>query len=341
MSTGRVRRGFTLIELLVVIAIIAILIALLLPAVQQAREAARRTQCRNSLKQIGLALHNYHDTALSFPMGFIDTQTVTTAVQDGGWAWQSMILAQIDQAPLYNLIDFRYHPFGPGMDPAGNNKRACSTPLEVFKCGSDDEKPPTRPLNANNNGTDALATSSYMGCFGAFDGSPCDISVPPRVTTPKSNNGLFVVNETRQIRDITDGTSNVIAVGEVAWNDLIMIGTANHGSDRNFMYGNVGNMGGAQCDGTGANTAGAHNHLRGTRKKMNGPLIGGGLHLAFHSSHTGGAHFLLGDGSVRFISENIDHSGTNVGGMLQNLNGAYGTYQRLGAINDGQVVGEF
>src|SRR3954463_8669310 len=104
----RGRFGFTLIELLVVIAIIAILIALLLPAVQQAREAARRTQCKNNLKQIGLALHNYHDVFGCIPPGYIDIGTPNSpTVYDGGWSWASMILPQIDQAPLFNSFDFK------------------------------------------------------------------------------------------------------------------------------------------------------------------------------------------------------------------------------------------
>src|SRR5471032_224525 len=95
-------RGFTLIELLVVIAIIAVLIALLLPAVHQAREAARRTQCKNNLKQMGLALHNYHDiTSTTFPPGYINT---TQAGNLSGWGWQTMLLPQIDQAALFNLF---------------------------------------------------------------------------------------------------------------------------------------------------------------------------------------------------------------------------------------------
>src|SRR5690242_14988078 len=98
--------GFTLIELLVVIAIIAILIALLLPAVQQAREAARRTQCKNNLKQLGLAMHNYLDVARQFPMGYGAQFTGTAAtVQDGNWAWGSFLLPYIDQAPLYSKLN--------------------------------------------------------------------------------------------------------------------------------------------------------------------------------------------------------------------------------------------
>src|SRR5688500_4365529 len=106
------RRGFTLIELLVVIAIIAVLIALLLPAVQQAREAARRTQCRNNLKQIGLALHNYHDVHNTFPMGYCAGMTYVDGASDTspGWSWATYILPQLDQGPLYNQFNWSAAP---------------------------------------------------------------------------------------------------------------------------------------------------------------------------------------------------------------------------------------
>jgi prepilin-type N-terminal cleavage/methylation domain-containing protein len=132
---ARRHRGFTLIELLVVIAIIAILIALLLPAVQQAREAARQSQCKNNLKQIGLALHNYHDVFNMFPASYLvdynhperDEETL-----DGpsGWAWGTMLLPYLDQAPLYNAFEIHLPAWHP------NNAVAVQTPLEVFLCPS-------------------------------------------------------------------------------------------------------------------------------------------------------------------------------------------------------------
>ncbi len=336
------RSGFTLIELLVVIAIIAILIALLLPAVQQAREAARRTQCRNNLKQIGLALHNYESAHRVFPIGFLDVLSTNAAARDGGWSWDAYLLPYIDQAPLYNTFNFNYHPFGSGADPAGNNVRGVATPLSAFKCPSD-LKPDTRPINQNNaqgNGTSALATTSYAGSMGAFDGDPCDNS-GVFVQVPRRNNGLLVVNQTRRIAEVTDGTSNVIAVGEVSWQPQITVGSTNYGSERNFQFGNITTAGGPNCNQVGPAANGPFNHLRSTRQKLNGPLIGGNVHRAFHSLHTGGGHFLLTDGSVRFISENIDHTNTNIGANDANLNGPYGNYQRLAGIGDGQVLGEF
>lgn len=334
--------GFTLIELLVVIAIIAILIALLLPAVQQAREAARRTQCKNNLKQIGLALHNYESTYRVFPIGFLDVLSTNTAAKDGGWAWDAYVLPYIDQAPLYNSFNFNYHPFGSGADPAGNNFRGVATPLAAFKCPSD-IKPNTRPINENNaqgNGTSALATTSYAGSMGSFDGDPCDNSAT-FVTVPVRNNGLFIVNMPHRIADATDGTSNAIAVGEIYWQPQITVGTTNYGSERNFQFGNITTAGGPNCNQVGPATNGPFNHLRSTRKKLNGPLIGGDVHRAFHSLHVGGAQFVLADGSVRFVSENIEHTATDWKASPDNTNGPYGTWQRLSAIGDGQPLGEF
>jgi prepilin-type N-terminal cleavage/methylation domain-containing protein/prepilin-type processing-associated H-X9-DG protein len=345
MADLKLRRGFTLIELLVVIAIIAILIALLLPAVQQAREAARRTQCKNNLKQIGLGLHNYESTHGTFPLGYIDLVPGSPAALDGGWAWDAFVLPFIDQAPLYNTLNFARHPYGDtanGMSTP-ENVRAMSVVQPAFKCPSD-TGPSTRADNAGSapNGLANHALSNYMACIGAFDGDVCNDAAFP-VTTTRRNNGLFNPNNVRRIRDVTDGTSNAIAVGEVMY---IPNGTepgGNYGSDRQYMYGNVTTGGGPNCNQIGVNNNGGFNHMRSTRKKLNAPLLNvSNLNRAYHSRHVGGAQFALCDGSVRFISENIDHTNTNatVAGV-DHINGPYGTYQRLGAINDGQVVGEF
>jgi prepilin-type N-terminal cleavage/methylation domain-containing protein len=333
------RRGFTLIELLVVIAIIAVLIALLLPAVQQAREAARRTQCRNNLKQIGLALHNYADTNRVFPMAFSDS-VWGNAETVGGWAWSAAILPYIDQGNLFSKFDFGSTPYSIAI-----NQVLIATPLTAFSCPSD-IKPSVAPNNPGNaaggKGTNAIATSSYMASAGPFEGTPYVASGSVPVSEIR-NIGLFQVNGSRSFRDITDGTSNVIAVGEVRW---IPFGTdaanANYGSDRQFIYGNVTTGGGPKCDNNGPGNNGLHLHVRWTRQKMNGPILGSAnLERSFHSIHVGGAHFLMSDGAVRFISENINHTATNFVASPSNLGGPYGTWQQLAAINDGQVVGDF
>ncbi|QDT55261.1 Type II secretion system protein G precursor [Caulifigura coniformis] len=342
MAVLKARRGFTLIELLVVIAIIAILIALLLPAVQQAREAARRTQCKNNLKQIGLALHNYESTYGCFPLGYIDIVPGGAANLDGGWAWDAFLLPYIDQAPLYNTLDFNQHPYGSVSTPA--NRQAMTVIQPGFRCPSDNG-PSTRNDNSGNaqgNGVANHALSNYMGCLGAFDGDVCVTSTTP-VSSPARNNGLLTPNRCQRIRDVIDGTSNTIAIAEAMYiANQVDVNGDNIGSERQYQYGNITTAGGPNCDQIGYNSNGGFNHLRSTRKKINGPYLqAASLHRAFHSRHVGGAQFALCDGSVRFISENVDHSGTSIGNNQQFLNGPYGTYQRLGAIADGQPVGEF
>ncbi|MDB5385066.1 MAG: prepilin-type cleavage/methylation protein [Planctomycetaceae bacterium] len=333
------RRGFTLIELLVVIAIIAVLIALLLPAVQQAREAARRSQCRNNLKQIGLALHNYHDTCQVFPMGLSDSVWGNTEITGDGWAWGAAILPYLDQGPLFSQFNFNTNPYIVG------NQALIATPLSVFSCPSD-IKPPVTGNNAGSagagKGAAAVATSSYMASAGPFDGAPCVQSGTAAV--PEARNiGLFQVNTSLSFRHVTDGTSNVFAVGECRWipNSTDSTGAA-YGSDRQFVYGHVTTGGGPKCDNNGVNNNGFHLHARYTRQKLNGPFLNAAnLERSFHSTHTGGAHFLMGDGAVRFVSDTIDHSGTNYLASPSNLGGPFGTYQRLAGINDGQVVSDF
>lgn len=345
-------RGFTLIELLVVIAIIAILIALLLPAVSQAREAARRTQCKNNLKQIGLALHNYHDIYQVFPMGLSDSVMGNSEITGDGWAWGTGLLPFLDQGPLYNQFNFNTNPYRCvtcGASLTGN-QALIATPQAAFRCPSDSGMPAATISNnpgsaAAGKGTNAIALSSYMGCGGPFDGSPCVASTSnATVPVPEPRNiGLFQVNTSVGIRDVTDGTSNVLAVGEVRY---IPVGTDStntaYGSTRQFIYGNVTTGGGPLCSNNGYNNNGFHLHNRWTREKINVPLLAAlNPDRSFHSMHVGGAQFLLVDGSVRFISDSINHTNTNYVASPSNLNGPYGTYQRLGGINDGQTVSDF
>lgn len=342
LMTGRPLRscrGFTLIELLVVIAIIAVLIALLLPAVQQAREAARRSQCRNNLKQIGLALHNYHDSFNRFPMGYIDVSTTNNGtVMDGGWSWASMILPYLDQGPLYNQFNFNYLPHGEGSSfpQVVNNSRLCATPQSVFSCPTDLKPPTMEQHDPGQRGyISAMATTSYAGVHGPFAEAPCTASAGTlNFTRPQSMLGMFSVNTCRSFRDLADGTSNIIMVGEVA-NQM-----QNQSKPNSMLYGSVINNGGTNCVNDSLGTSSMFQHVRGAFKKINAPLSVGGLYKVYNSGHTGGAHFLFGDGAVRFVSENIDHSQTSYDDS-NNGNGPFGTYQRLAGIRDGQPVGEF
>lgn len=185
----RRRKAFTLIELLVVIAIIAVLIALLLPAVQQVREAARRTQCRNQLKQFGIALHNYHDVHSSFPPGVIASDG---NLQDGMHSGFTLLLPQIDHIPVYHKYDFNVS----WRDPI--NLEATSTYISTFRC-------PSSPGGLPQNGGYDLPTSDYAFSKGSRAWLCLDQPV---------NSGMFDVNSHTKTRDVTDGLSNTFAMGE-------------------------------------------------------------------------------------------------------------------------------
>ncbi len=190
----RSRRGFTLIELLVVIAIIAVLIALLLPAVQAAREAARRSQCVNNLKQMGLAAHNYHSTAGCFPLGAGKNSFggLTDYHPWTGWSAQSMMLTYLEQGPLYNSANFNWSPTNGGISYQLNTT-VTNAVISAFLCPSDGFAG-----KANIN--------SYYACYGAtveFGGF--ESFQPPQTT------GLYCQYTSYSVADCTDGTSNTIA----------------------------------------------------------------------------------------------------------------------------------
>jgi len=200
----RPSRGFTLIELLVVIAIIAVLIALLLPAVQAAREAARRSQCVNNLKQLGLGLHNYHQAINSFPLGKSKGQTNNTAGQYDGWTdWsaQAMMLPYMEQTPIYNSINFNYLA---GHDVGGNtNSTAYNAQINVFLCPSD----------PNAGGTTGN-TNSYRGSIGTTTDVNKYYVNNNGDNSASQSTGVFTYFNVYGLRDIIDGSSNTIAFSE-------------------------------------------------------------------------------------------------------------------------------
>lgn len=290
------RRAFTLIELLVVIAIIAVLIALLLPAVQQAREAARRTQCRNNLKQLGLALHNYHDTAQTLPPGWVGVTSGQPDVSGiNGWSWGAKLLPQIDQTPLYNKIDFNMQVVG------ASNLAPRATVIPAFRCPSD-VGPPTwvMPSSGTTTPLATVAAASYSGVFGKDEVELCNGLAPG---VPCLSNGLFFLNSKIRFADVTDGLSTTLMLGERLTRE-----------SAGWFYTWSGIVAGGEDP--------IVRILGDTDVTPNRDLI---RMDEFASYHTGGAHFVLGDGAVRFISSHVD------------LN----VYRNLSSRASGDIVGEF
>lgn len=339
----RPRRAFTLVELLVVIAIIGILVALLLPAIQSAREAARRTQCTNNLKQLGVALHNFHDTYGRFPVGQPDDD-------NNNYAWAAYLLPFAEQQAIYDELvaggaalvynkggDNRavhtaiQQGTGPALPTLTNNTdsynwwcqiannhgdSAAKTVLDGFLCPSD-----VLPETDNN----GYGKSNYCCCLG--DDSPWT-SASPSWSSPSGQSGqmgMFRLAQTNyyhfatRFSDITDGTSNVIAIGEVS-------------VTANVSGGDIGKVfplwAGGNNDWAGQWRISSWARLTGPACYINNRTVANtvvGLSwsdFSYGSMHPGGAQFLLADGSVVFLDESIDTT----------------TYAYLGAIQDGNPV---
>ena len=306
-------RGFTLIELLVVIAIIAILIALLLPAVQQAREAARRSQCKNNLKQLGLAVQNYHDLFKSFPFGFDARETF----------WHAQILPQIDQAPLFKTLIWNENGLG-NWDAVGSpNLKAGETVIGVFRCPS-----MPRPEHVDNQGIPGRVPNSYRGCAGSNVYSDDITTIPPtapagaKALEEVSLDGMLYGCSSVRMADVRDGTSNTIFFGE-SFNDAF----SKDGNEMDYWQMGCPQSGGWNPGGTGGTEF--SEGLGSTGPKLNSrldPTISGyEMEMSFGSYHIGGAHFGLTDGSVRFISQNV----------------SIRTYRGLGSRSGKEPLGEF
>jgi prepilin-type N-terminal cleavage/methylation domain-containing protein/prepilin-type processing-associated H-X9-DG protein len=320
-SKTKFSRGFTLIELLVVIAIIGVLIALLLPAVQAAREAARRAQCVNNLKQIGLALHNYHDLHGKFPIG-----VQYFASGDGGWycnnqparghSFMTAILPQMEGGTVYNAINFSYPAGGGpyyGVFCGMVQSTALLTRINSYICPSEQSQqiPYQIPAQSHN----PYSWSSYAGNAGTYDtirwyygcgGSPIWQEV----------DGVFGADQSPSIQSITDGTSNTLFVGETSrfkndtnpiwneWTRTLWFSTAVAGVTRPQGIALVvpklnANMMIPDAPPQNINT------VFGGGLWDNNPLYYNFGQFGFRSNHPGGANFLFGDGSVKFIKQTI------------------------------------
>lgn len=307
------KNGFTLIELLVVIAIIAILVALLLPAVQQAREAARRSSCKNNLKQLSLAMHNYHDVYSKIPLGQLDEIN-----------WRVSVLPYIEEGTTYDRLDF-------GESFKGNTVSVNTTLMgdeiyETMLCPSNVVNP--RSNNAYGANGERMMYGNYLGIAGAVDTSAPN-------NAPHGNcrsfygwmcdNGPMMINAPVAFRDITDGLTNCLLIGEQSGEDQGML----YNDRRNGYHGGFHGPGNTNRynnqNGIGSGITPIQYPLNSTCTDFwacQVPYINSAI---LNSQHQGGVQFAMADGSVRFISENI----------------SLVTLKRLAMRGDGQVVGEF
>lgn len=275
------RAGFTLVELLVVIAIIGVLIALLLPAVQQAREAARRMQCTNNLKQLGLAVHNYHDTFGALPAGWIRPGNLANYPNNNYWGWGALILPFIEQNSLHDQINFNWE-WVKSSSTGNPNSDLSTTAINGFQCPSDI----TGPKNGKENDN---GTSNYLGNYGnkSLTGSEYGTS---------ADRGIFTRNSSVGLRDITDGTSNTVLFGEKTGQQ---IGGSNF---RAGLWAGVRD----NDDGSGRKPFLCIGRGPGSATDYINGVNGTNTWTLSVSLHPGGANVGMSDGSVRFLPETIN-----------------------------------
>jgi prepilin-type N-terminal cleavage/methylation domain-containing protein/prepilin-type processing-associated H-X9-DG protein len=323
LPSSRRNRGFTLIELLVVIAIISVLIALLLPAVQSAREAARRAQCVNNLKQIGLALHNYNGTNSVFPMSRV-YQGPT--VLDEAFAAHAAILPFVEQSTTFNAINFSL------LWSDRSQATATAMTISSYLCPSD---PVTYSVPTGWAATNyrACEGSSIVYGYGVSDPNGVNVGMPPP-------NGIFFIGVCNGFQSITDGTSNTAAFSEHQIGDfnnaiasaedtfephtypanaLQAISQCNAIDWTNLSFQGVSNVGAPWIYGYHSTTTYNQASPPGTRSCMYPPLR---IMTTADSKHPGGVNVLMGDGSVRFVKNSISQA----------------TWSALGSRNGGEVI---
>jgi prepilin-type N-terminal cleavage/methylation domain-containing protein len=353
MKPLRAASGFTLVELLVVIAIIGVLVALLLPAVQAAREAARRAQCSNHIKQIALALHNYHDAHSVFPPGnmfpagrsptplpSVGPDANGCAVGNNGWRpgapWTVLILPYIEQKPLYDALDFtiEFNSYS-NLGTQTINTQRCEVPMKVYRCPSY-ALPPHRwvlpTAVARTDSPYAKYVNNYYACMGGGPisttvGATQDACYNPSVpggAIAQFKNGLIGVNTRNSFRHCTDGTSNVVMLGESVYQGIELLrgwfnGIRSDTTSTNQPPGNI-------CGTAGAPNGGQRHYVTFQGSATNNLNIHNALNtFYFGSQHPGVCQFAMADGSIHLINENINLA----------------LYQRLGDMGDGLPAGGF
>ena len=308
MSSNLSRRGaFTLIELLVVIAIIAVLVALLLPAVQQAREAARRAQCKNNLKQVGLALHNYHDSTQTFPPGVIWPGGMFSNPRTNYYVH---LFPFLEQGNAFNQVNFNLG----GILWNCQNALATGTVIPTLQCPSDGQGGSTKVSCSPQ----VMATTNYLGIFSGFQ-------LGDMGTTDPTKLAAFGVNRGARFRDFADGQSNTLVMAEyltgtptdfrgLLWSDqpaggVLFTALTPNSSAPDLCYPCCG-----WCANFPAQNLPAGNGDGATTDSASS-----------RSRHSGGVQVVLGDGSVRFVNQSVNLS----------------TWRSLGTIRGGEVVGDF
>ncbi|SFJ46820.1 DUF1559 domain-containing protein [Planctomicrobium piriforme] len=321
-TVARRHQAFTLIELLVVIAIIAILIALLLPAVQQAREAARRSQCKNNLKQVALALHNYHDTFGLFPYGY---QIESAFIVHSRDTWFQRVLPYVEQASLYNLYETDKTNYTMSVPVA-----IAGQVVPAFVCPSD----PNAPGKSGGGSSNTYAfQGSYVGNAGVGTWTATNglitITAPTLAGASGITSGIFGTVTSVNIGGVIDGTSNTLLVSE----GIVRPGSSTFGETGGYWgggpHGSYGFSTGATPNTSladrpysckAATTPGAPNMAPCSAADT----TSGKINYA-RSYHIGGVQAALADGSVRFVSDNVDAQ----------------TWMKAGIKGDGQVLGEY
>jgi prepilin-type N-terminal cleavage/methylation domain-containing protein/prepilin-type processing-associated H-X9-DG protein len=294
-SMRRFPRGFTLAETLVAIAVVGILMALLLPAIQAAREAARRVQCQHNLHQMGIALHSYHDAGRVFPAGLILPNRTM---------WSGLLLPYLEQRSLHAALDSD-EPWSEGF-----KQEACSSYLPIFRCPSS-----TAPRHLSAQGIDDRVPCNYLACT---SGTVRRESGPPPLAGQPDSNGIFYINSGTRLSAIFDGASCTVAVGETIFS------FRGHGADHTGMTQFLDHW----YIGTGEGRDNeVSESLGSTGVAVNSfalDVFVDEKELDFSSRHPGGAHVLLADGAVAFVSESINRA----------------TWTALGTRAGGEVVGD-